>query len=183
VAIEDAEAPRRQHQHADAGKQHADDLDRQEPLVAVKTRRDRADEERRRHDADQNEDGDDEREQRRDRAGDAVRLAPFTACEERRVDRDERRGQRALAKQVLQHVRNPQRGVERVGGIVTQPEIMREHALADQASDPAEQNPGRDEDGSSGTLARAGRQVGHVEQVWQVGGVSTFRPAWPARPA
>ena len=56
----------------------------------------------------------DERQQRRDGAGDARRLCAFAARDERRVDGDERRGQRAFAEQVLQKIRNPEGRHERI---------------------------------------------------------------------
>ena len=80
---------------------------------------------------------DDQRQQRRDGAGDAVGLAALAAREQRGVDRNERRRQRALAEQVLQEVGNPERGRERVGRVVAQAEVVREDALPDQAGDPA----------------------------------------------
>ena len=67
------------------------------------------DQQRRREHADEHEHGDDQRQQRRDGAGDAVGLAPLAARDQRGVDRDERRRQRAFAEQVLQEVGNAER--------------------------------------------------------------------------
>ena len=107
--------------------------DRQRPLVAREAGRDERDQERRREDADEDHDRDDEREQRADRAGDAVGLAPLAARHERGVHGNERRGERAFAEQVLEKVRDAERGVERVGGVGLQAEVVREDAQPDQA--------------------------------------------------
>ena len=55
MAVEDAEAPRREHQKAGARKQDSDDRDRQLPLLALEPWRDERDEQRRGEDAEQHE--------------------------------------------------------------------------------------------------------------------------------
>ena len=105
MAVEDAEAPGGEHQQAGARKQDAHDRDRQLPLLALESRRDERDEQRRGDDAEQHERARDEREQRRDRAGDARGLLPFLARDECGIDGNERRRQRAFAEQVLQKIR------------------------------------------------------------------------------
>ena len=65
---------------------------------------------------------------------------------ERRIHRDERRRERAFAEQVLQEVGNAERGVERVGGVGAEAEVVREDALPDEAGQPRQQNAGRDEE-------------------------------------
>ena len=59
--------------------------------------------------------------------------------EELRVDGDERRGEDALAEEVLQEVRDLERGLERAGrgGVA---EVVREDALADESGDAAQQD-------------------------------------------
>ena len=78
-----------------------------------------------------------EREQRAHRAGDPHSLLALLAREQRGVDRNERRRQRAFAEQVLQEVRDAERRHERVGGVRLQAEVMRENALADETGEPA----------------------------------------------
>ena len=73
-----------------AGKQHAHDGDRQLALAAVKSRRDRVDEQRRREHADEHEHGDEQAQHRQNGASDAVGLAPLAARDQRRIDGDER---------------------------------------------------------------------------------------------
>ena len=62
-----------------------------------------------------------------------------------RVDRDERSGQRAFAEQILEQVRDLEPGVERVGRVRGEAEVVREHADPDQAEDPADEDPDGDE--------------------------------------
>ena len=148
MAVEDAEAPRGEHQQAGARKQDADDRDRQLPLLALESRRDERDEQRRGEHAEQHERARDEREQRRHRAGDARGLFPFLARDKRRIHGNERRGQRAFAEQVLQKIGNAEGRHERVGRI-GEAEIMREEPLADKAGEPAAEDAERDERGGA----------------------------------
>ena len=62
------------------------------------------------------------------------------------VDRNERRGEHALAEEILQDVRDAEAGLERVGGGRVA-EKMREDAVAHETGDPAEQDAGRDRAG------------------------------------
>ena len=124
VAVQHTQAPRGQREQSGARKQDADDVDRQLALLAPETRRDDRDEKRRGDDADEHEHGDDEREQRGHRAGDAIGLAPIAAREQRGVHRNERSGERAFAKQILQNVRNAERRGECVGGVVAEAEVV-----------------------------------------------------------
>src|SRR5262249_20683613 len=66
-----------------------------------------------------------------------------TLGEEARVDRDERRRQDTLAEEVLEEVRDAERGLERAGGVGVA-EVMREDALADEARDAREEDAGAD---------------------------------------
>ncbi len=147
MAVEDAEAPRRQHEEAGAREQDAHDGDRQHALLAAKSGGDEPDEKRCRHDAGQHEHRRHQREQGRHGPGDSRGSLPLVARDERRVDRDERRRQRPFAEQVLQEVWNAERRHECIGGVRLQAEVMREHALADEAGQPAAQDAERDERG------------------------------------
>ena len=53
--------------------------------------------------------------------------------------RDERRGQHALAEQILEQVGDSERGAKCVG-FVGDPEVEAEHTLAHEPDDSAEQN-------------------------------------------
>ena len=150
MAVQDAEAPGRHGEQPRAGKQDADDPDREVALLAVESRRDRRDEQRRRDDADEHEHRDDEREQRGHRAGHAVRFAAIAAREQRRIDRNERSRERPFAEQVLQEIRDAERRRERVGGVVAEAEVVREDALANEASQPAQENSGGDKRRAAG---------------------------------
>ena len=114
MAVENAEAPGRQHEESRAGKEHPDDRDRQLALFAVESGSDDRDEQRRGENTGDDENRRDERQQRRDGSGDALGLRTFTACNERRVHGDERRGQRAFTEQILQKIRYPEGRHERV---------------------------------------------------------------------
>ena len=142
MAVQDAEAPGRQHQQPGAGKQDADEQRSSaracRPLKpgamtaissGVGERRRRAPAPRRRSAS---------RAPTAPATRSASRRSP--RAEQRRVDGDERRRQRALAEQVLEKVRDAERGVERVGGVRLQAEVVREDAQPDEAGDAAQQD-------------------------------------------
>ena len=137
MAVQHAETPRRQDQQPGARKQHADDRHRQIAFLAGEARRDHGAERGRGDDASQDDHGDDQREQGADGTRHAVGFARLAAREQRRVDRNERRGERPLAEQVLEEVGDAETGGEGVGGVALQAEIVREDALPDEAGDPA----------------------------------------------
>ena len=107
--------------------------------LAVEPGRDEIDEQRRGENAGQDDRAHHQREQRQDGAGHAVGIAPAALCDERRVDRDERRRQRAFAEQILEKVGNAERGAEGVG-FGAETEIVREDTLPDQAGQPRQQD-------------------------------------------
>ncbi len=72
-------------------------------------------------------------------ARDAPGLLGAALPEQRRVRGNERRGERALAEQVLQQVREPQAGAEHVG-VQAGAEVGREHALAHETDDAARED-------------------------------------------
>src|SRR5208282_1470963 len=75
------------------------------------------------------------------------------------VNRDERRGQYALAKQVLQNVRDAKPRLERVrGGRVA--EEMSEDAVPDETGNPAEQHPRGDRAGAARARTARPREIG-----------------------
>ena len=96
--------------------------------------------------ADEHQNRRNEREQRRDRPCHARGLFPFLPRNKSRIDRNERGRQCAFAEEVLQKIRDPESGHERVGRI-GQPEVLSEEALPDEAREAAAENPERDERG------------------------------------
>ena len=145
MAVEHAQAPRGKDEQPGAGKQHADDLNRERALLARESRSDDRDQRRRGEDSGEHDGGHDERKERGDCAGDPVGFAPLAARDERGVDGNERRRQRALAEQILEEVGNPERGVERVGRVGLQPEVVRENPQPDEARQAAAQDAHRDQ--------------------------------------
>ena len=89
MAVEDAEAPRRQHEQTGAGKQDPDERDGQIALVAAEARRDCGNQQRGRDDSGEDDCGDDRRQQRGDGAGDPIGVAALSARDERCVYRNE----------------------------------------------------------------------------------------------
>ncbi len=87
----------------------------------------------------------------------ASALAAFGA--EAGVDRNERCGENAFAQQILQHVGDAEGGAIGVGG-QRGSEIVGEEALADEATEAAEQNSGGDHGGRSFAAARLRNCVG-----------------------
>ena len=76
-----------------------------------------------------------------DSAGDTACFFLFFAGQKVGINRNERSGQHTFAKKVLQKVRNTQRGAKGIGGIGIA-EIVSEDAVANQARDTTEKNPG-----------------------------------------
>jgi hypothetical protein len=149
VTVENAEAPRGQHQQPRAGKQNPNQLDRQLAFRAGKSGRDCRNQQRRGEHAEEHQHRDDERPERTDRAGNMVGLLAVAARDERGVHGDERRGQRAFTEQVLQKVGNPKRRVERIRGVRFEAEVVREDLEANEPGEPAEKNARGDEDGAA----------------------------------
>jgi hypothetical protein len=147
VAVEHAKAPRRQDQQTGTRKKDADDLDGERALRAGKTGRDDRDQQGGRQYPDQHERRHHDREQRTDRAGHPIGLAPVTPRDERCVHRDEGCGERTLPEQVLQEVGDAECRVEGVGSVRLQAEVVREDAQPNKPRDTAQENAGCDEKG------------------------------------
>ena len=139
VAVQDAQAPGREHEQPGAREENPHEADGQLALLALESRRDGVDQHRRGQHADEDEHRHPQRERRPDRPGDPAGLLPVVAGEQRRVHRNEGRRERAFAEEVLEEVRNPEGRGEGVRGVRGGQEV-RQHARADQADDPAEQN-------------------------------------------
>src|SRR5262249_25578536 len=94
-----------------------------------------------------------------------------------RVNRNERSGERAFAEQILEQVRNAERGVERVGGQRLLAEVMREDPCPHQAGEAADENAGRDHRIGRGEAPARGRRVsGHSPPAVAA---ESPGPCWP----
>src|SRR4029453_16042746 len=107
VTVQNPEAPRREDEQTRPWKQHANELDGQLALLAAESRSNQGNHQRRRRDADENKNGDYQREERRHRPGYSIRIPLTGTREEPGIDRDERRRQRSFSEQVLKKIRNP----------------------------------------------------------------------------
>ena len=76
-----------------------------------------------------------------------------------RVTRDEGRGECAFPEEVLEEVRNPERGVQDVGRFLQAKEV-RDDALPGESGNPTQQNAGRDQVGSAAAGLR--RHAAHA---------------------
>ena len=138
--VEDAKAPRRQHQHAGAREEHAHERDRQLALLSAEPRREHRDDPRRAEHADEGQRRDNQRDETENRSRHLRGLSGTLLRAQARIDRDERSGERALAEQILEKIGNPERGVERIGRVGLQAEEVRECPDAQQAKDPARED-------------------------------------------
>ena len=145
MAVQDTQAPGREDQQAGAWKQDANDLDRQLALRAGEPGRNRRNKQRRGQHAGKDQYGHDDGEERGDGAGNPIGHTALATRDQRRVHRNEGRRQGAFAEQVLEEVRNAERGVERVGGVGLEAEVVGEDPQADQPGQTAAQDSGRDE--------------------------------------
>ena len=101
MTVQDAEAPGRHHEQPGAREQNANERHRHVALFALESAGDQRQQLRREQNAKQHEDGNDQRENREDSAGESACFLTLVALEQIDVDRNERRGQRAFAEEVL----------------------------------------------------------------------------------
>ncbi len=126
--------------------------------MAFEARREHGHEHGREHHAEQRDGARDGEQQSEHGARDPAGFLRAALAEQLRVNGNERRAQRALPEQILQHVGQPQPGTEHVG-LKTRAEIRRDDALANEAHDAADEDAAGHEHRSS---ARGGwaRTVG-----------------------
>ena len=155
MRIQDAEAPGREDEQADSGEEDADDGDRQLADVARKTGSDEEEDPGRKDDAGHDEKRDGERQERRHDSGHAAGKLFLLLREQLRVHRNERSREDALAEEVLEEVRNTDGRLESARGVRVA-EVVREDLLAHEAGDPAEKNPGGDQQRKPGARLRTG---------------------------
>ncbi len=134
-----------QNEQPGSRKEDADNGDRQVPLGAGEARRNQSRQQRRRDDPERHDDRDHQREQRAHRARHPVGLLPVAFGEQARIDGDERPRQRPFAEQILQEIGDAEGGVERVGGVRAQAEIVSEDPKTDQPRKATEQDPSGNE--------------------------------------
>ena len=147
MAVEDAQAPRGHDQQAHAGEEDLHEADGELALVAVEAGGDNVDEVRGHQDADRDDGGDDQGQQRADGRGYAVASALIILAEQAGVDGDEGGGKDAFAEEILEEVGDLLGGLEGVGGVGVA-EVMGEDAIADEAGDAAEENARADAHGA-----------------------------------
>src|SRR5207248_8875448 len=162
MAVEDTDAEGGEDEQRDAGKEDPDEDDGEGARVSVETGSDQIEQPGRRGYPDQRQRAGQKRQQPGAGAGYLARFPFFAAPAQRRIDGDEAGGEHALTEQVLQEVRDAQRGRVGVRG-GRRREVIAEHALADQPGDPAQEDPCRDEQ-RRGAFARGylrgGRRIG-----------------------
>jgi len=117
VAVEDAEAPGGGHEESCAGEKDADENDGEFALFTVKAGGDGVDEPGRGEDAEKDEEGSGKRKKSSDGAGGLAGFFLVIAGEKVGVDGDERGGEDAFAKKILQEIRNAKGGFKHVRGI------------------------------------------------------------------
>ena len=139
VAVQNSKAPGGHHEQSGTGEQHAHERHREIALRPREASGDEVHEYGRREHANQHESRHDEGEDREHRARYPRRLFAIVVRNERRVDRNERRRQHALAKQILEEVGDSERRTKCVG-FVGNPEVKAEHSLAHESDDSAEQD-------------------------------------------
>ena len=168
VAVEDAEAPGGEGEHAGHREEDAHQMHRERLLVALETGHQGVREDRRRDHADDGDGDHRRREQPQRPAGERLRPWDLAPPEAARIDRNERGAQRPLAEQVLGDVRQPQRGAEGVGDPAVS-EVVGEDALAHEPHQP------REHDGRADDHGRTPRAGGAVPTRWYGGDFSGRR--------
>ena len=163
MAVQNPQAPGGKHQQPGAGEKNPHQRNREVALGSGKPRRDEIDQPRRRQHAGQTQHRNRQRQCCRHRARHSARFFLLALGQQARVDGNERRRQHAFAEKILEKIRDAKRGVEGVGRIRAQSEIVREHAQPDQTHQAAEQNAGgHQKRESSRALALADRRVSQL---------------------
>ncbi len=144
VAVQHAEAPRGGHEQPRAGKQHSHEPDRQVPLGTSKARGDQRDHERRRQDAEDDQDGDPGRQEREEGPRHLRGRVVLASRPQPGVHRDERAGQSPFPEEILEQVRDLECLHEGIRGFGALAEVLREEDGPGEACQAADQNAGAD---------------------------------------
>src|SRR5438552_6049274 len=137
MTVKDAEAPGRHYEKPGAGKENLHQMDRQFTRCIVKTISKQTNEVASCQNSGEYNHRSRERQHRQYRVRQARGFLLIAARQQIGVDRNERGGQRAFAKDILEEVRNS-KGCGESAGRVSDPEIVREDTLANHADDPAD---------------------------------------------
>ena len=136
MTVENAKAPGRGHKQAGAGEKDTHQRNGQFALLSLETGSDSVNEPGCCENAQKNQQASGKRKQSGHGAGSFPGFFLVAAGEQVCVDGDKRGGQYALAKKILQEIRDAKRRFEDVGGIGVA-EVVGEDSVADESSDAA----------------------------------------------
>jgi hypothetical protein len=139
MAVQNAEAPRRADEEACAGKEDADEKNREFALLSVEARGDGFDEPRRGENTEKTEHGSAKGEKCGNGAGSFSSFFLIVSRKKVGVNGNEGSGENAFTKKILQEVGDAQGGFEDIGRVGIA-KIVGEHAIADQSRDAAQKN-------------------------------------------
>ncbi len=126
MAVEDSQAPGGHHQQSGAGEEDAHERNGELPFSSVEPVSNHVYQQRRDHDSDNGQHRGDQREDRQHRARYPARFLFCTARQKVRVNRNERGGKYAFAKEILQYVGNAKGGAPGIGRAGQPAQITRE---------------------------------------------------------
>jgi hypothetical protein len=125
MTVQDAETPGRQDQQSGAWKEDTHDVYSKFPFLTSETGGERAYQQRRSEDSNEDENGYYQGQDSSYGSGNLIGLCLPTTPEERRIYRNERRRKRAFPKKILQEIGDAEGRVKSIGSIRLQAEIMR----------------------------------------------------------
>src|ERR1700741_63495 len=146
MTVQYTQTPCRQHEQSGAGKENLNETNCQGARGRIEAIRKKIDEIWSGQNSDQHDHRSDEDQQGEDGVGNTSCFLLVPAGEQLRIDGDERRRQRAFTEDILEEVRNSERGTERAGGI-GRAEVMSKDALPDDANNATDQNAHSDQQG------------------------------------
>jgi hypothetical protein len=156
MTVEDAQRPGRKHQHAGHREQDAHQHDHQLAPLTLEARCEHSHQRRRERDAQQRDAAGHGQQQREHGTGHAAGFLGAAATEQLRVHRNERRAERALAQQVLQHVGHAQCGTEHIR-MQTGTEAHGDQPFAHQPGNAAQEDAARHQHGCGAARCGPGR--------------------------
>jgi hypothetical protein len=141
MAVEDSQAPGRQHQESRTGKENPYQADGDLALLSRETRRNDRDERRGHQYPQQYQHRSGKGQQTEYRPRDPASFPRLVPRQQPGVHRDKRGGKHPFTEEILEEVRDPERRIECIRGI-RGPEVMGEYPVANQAENTAQQDPG-----------------------------------------
>ncbi len=154
MGVEDPEAPRGDHEQADPGEHDPHQRDGELEPLPDEPGGDETDQRAGEQDPSDRQRSDEHHQQAEHGTGDATGLFLAVLGQQPRVGRDERGGQHTLTQEVLEQVRDLQRGPERIGTDVG-PQEERERGVAQQPRQAGQRDPRRDQRGGTAHVRRA----------------------------